>query len=162
MSERKPKKTKSDLNKTSEDATTSNSNAQTVCDSSVDRFARVISVTKATDWDCKMVLLATEKGYWTEIWFTRVFTDHPLYESIKNGDRVYTEGIQFTQNFFKLIRLEYDVFESCVTCGKYYQGECDCINLFGTLFCHYGNAGYGLPCTSGRPPRTSPRDLPEK
>ena len=21
---------------------------------------------------------------------------------------------------------------------------------------------YGLPCTSGRPPRTSPRDLPEK
>lgn len=101
----------------------------TVCDSSVDRFAKVLSVIQATDWDCKMVLLITEKGYWADVWLTRVFTNQPLYDSIKVGEQVWTEGLQFTKNFYKLIKLQYANFDSCLVCGKYFQGECGCSEM---------------------------------
>ena len=96
----------------------------TVCDSSVDRYAKVLSVSQCTEWDCKLVLMISQKGYWADIWFTRVFDNQPLYNSIKAGDKIYTEGLQFTKNFYKLIKLQYANFESCSICGKYFEGEC--------------------------------------
>ena len=96
----------------------------TVCDSSVDRYAKVLSVSQCTEWDCKLVLMISQKGYWADIWFTRVFNNQPLYNSIKAGDKIYTEGLQFTKNFYKLIKLQYANFESCSICGKYFEGEC--------------------------------------